>query len=160
MPKLIIFDFDGTLADSFGFFLSTQRVLAERHGFRAAQAHEVDAARRLSTRALLKQSGLSSWRIPLVAADFIRLMRAAPPMALFDGIAEVLQTLHARGTCLALVSSNSVENVQRALGKELSATFAVIDGGAHLLGKQRLAPRAARHRAYRSAGGVRGRPGR
>ncbi|CAG2084403.1 HAD-IA family hydrolase [Xanthomonas arboricola pv. juglandis] len=154
MPKLIIFDFDGTLADSFGFFLSTQRVLAQRHGFRAAQAHEVDAARRLSTRQLLKQSGLSSWRIPLVAADFIRLMRAAPPMALFDGIAEVLQALHARGTRLALVSSNSVENVQRALGEELSAKFAVIDGGAHLLGKQRALRRVLRSTGHTAAQAV------
>lgn len=137
MPKLMIFDFDGTLADSFGFFLSVQRTLAERHGFRAVQADEVDAARRLSTRALLKASGLRSWRVPLVAADFIGLMRAAPPVALFPGIAEVLKTLHAGGTRLAVVSSNSVENVQRALGPELSARFARIDGGAHLLGKQR-----------------------
>ncbi|KQQ73049.1 HAD family hydrolase [Xanthomonas sp. Leaf131] len=144
MPKLIIFDFDGTLADSFDFFLSTQRVLAERHGFRAAQAHEVEDARRLSTRALLKASGLRAWRVPLVAADFIRLMRAGPPMALFDGIAEVLGTLHASGICLAVVSSNSVENVQRALGEDLSAKFAVIDGGAHLLGKQRALRRVLR----------------
>ncbi|MBO9768993.1 MULTISPECIES: HAD hydrolase-like protein [Xanthomonas] len=137
MPALIIFDFDGTLADSFGFFLSTQRLLAERHGFRAAQAHEVDDARRLSTRELLKASGLSAWRVPWVAADFIRLMRAAPPVALFPGIAHTVSALHAGGARLAVVSSNSVENVQRALGAELSARFAVIEGGAHLLGKQR-----------------------
>ncbi|MGN5617513.1 HAD-IA family hydrolase [Xanthomonas hortorum] len=148
MPALIIFDFDGTLADSFGFFLSTQRVLAERHGFRAAQAHEVEAARRLSTRELLKASRLRAWRVPLVAADFIRLMRAAPPMALFDGIGDVVETLHASGTRLAVVSSNSVENVQRALGKDLSAKFAVIDGGAHLLGKQRALRRVLRATGY------------
>ncbi|NHF66837.1 HAD-IA family hydrolase [Xanthomonas hortorum] len=148
MPALIIFDFDGTLADSFGFFLSTQRVLAERHGFRAAQAHEVEDARRLSTRELLKASGLRAWRVPLVAADFIRLMRAAPPMALFAGIADVVETLHASGTRLAVVSSNSVENVQRALGKDLSAKFAVIDGGAHLLGKQRALRRVLRATGY------------
>ncbi|OOW60127.1 HAD family hydrolase [Xanthomonas campestris pv. leeana] len=144
MPALIIFDFDGTLADSFGFFLSTQRLLAERHGFRAAQAHEVDDARRLSTRELLKASGLSKWRVPWVAADFIRLMRAAPPVALFPGIAHTVSALHARGTRLAVVSSNSVENVRRALGAELSATFAVIEGGAHLLGKQRALRRVLR----------------
>ncbi|CAD7724532.1 Phosphoglycolate phosphatase [Xanthomonas hydrangeae] len=148
MPALIIFDFDGTLADSFGFFLSTQRVLAERHEFRAAQAHEVEDARRLSTRELLKASGLRAWRVPLVAADFIRLMRAAPPMALFDGIADVVETLHASGTRLAVVSSNSVENVQRALGKDLIAKFAVIDGGAHLLGKQRALRRVLRATGY------------
>ncbi|OAX88836.1 HAD family hydrolase [Xanthomonas nasturtii] len=144
MPALIIFDFDGTLADSFGFFLSTQQLLAERHGFRAAQAHEVDDARRLTTRELLKQSGLPAWRVPLVAADFIRLMRAAPPVALFDGIATAVTELHAGGTRLAVVSSNSVENVQRALGAALSAKFAVIEGGSHLLGKQRALRRVLR----------------
>jgi phosphoglycolate phosphatase len=154
MPALIIFDFDGTLADSFGFFLSTQRVLAERHGFRAAQAHEVDEARRLSTRELLKASGLRAWRVPLVAADFIRLMRAAPPMALFAGIAEVLETLHASGTRLAVVSSNSLENVQRALGAELSPKFAVIEGGAHLLGKQRALRRVLRATGFSVAQAV------
>ncbi|MCC4589312.1 HAD hydrolase-like protein [Xanthomonas sp. NCPPB 1067] len=154
MPALIIFDFDGTLADSFGFFLSAQRELAERHGFRAAEAHDVDAARRLSTRALLKRSGLPAWRIPLVAADFIRLMRAAPPAALFPGIADVLGALHARGTRLALVSSNSVENVQRALGAALSAKFAVIEGGAHLLGKQRALRRVLRATAHLPAQAV------
>ncbi|KHL58215.1 HAD family hydrolase, partial [Xanthomonas euvesicatoria] len=100
--------------------------------------------RRLSTRELLKASGLSAWRVPWVAADFIRLMRAAPPVALFPGIAHTVGALHAGGSRLAVVSSNSVENVQRALGAELSATFAVIEGGAHLLGKQRALRRVLR----------------
>ncbi|UXA70476.1 HAD hydrolase-like protein [Xanthomonas prunicola] len=154
MAALIIFDFDGTLADSFGFFLSTQRLLAARHGFRAAEEHEVDAARRLSTRALLKRSGLPTWRVPLVAADVIRLMRAAPPAALFPGIAQTLSALHAGGTRLAVVSSNSVENVQRALGAKVSATFAVIEGGAHLLGKQRALRRVLRATAHPAAQAV------
>ncbi|MCC8536043.1 HAD hydrolase-like protein [Xanthomonas axonopodis pv. poinsettiicola] len=151
MPALIIFDFDGTLADSFGFFLDTQRELAARHGFRAAELDEVDAARRLSTRALIKRSGLPAWKVPLVAADFIRLMRAAPPAALFPGIAQALNALHAGGTRLAVVSSNSVENVQRVLGEELSARFALIEGGAHLLGKQRALRRVLRATSHTPA---------
>ncbi|MEA5126462.1 HAD hydrolase-like protein [Xanthomonas floridensis] len=151
MPALIIFDFDGTLADSFGFFLSTQRELAARHGFRAAETHEVDAARRLSTRALIKQSGLPAWKVPLVAADFIRLMRAAPPAALFPGIAQTVGALHGGGTRLAVVSSNSAENVQRVLGEELSKKFALIEGGAHLLGKQRALRRVLRATSHTAA---------
>ncbi|WP_349811591.1 HAD hydrolase-like protein [Xanthomonas dyei] len=154
MPALIIFDFDGTLADSFGFFLSTQRALAARHGFRAAEAHEVDAARRMTTRELLKQSGLPAWRVPLVAADFIRLMRNAPPAALFPGIAHTVSALHAGGTRLAVVSSNAVDNVQRALGEELSAKFAIIEGGAHLLGKQRALRRVLRATSHTPAQAV------
>ncbi|KAB7762145.1 HAD hydrolase-like protein [Xanthomonas maliensis] len=149
MPALIIFDFDGTLADSFGFFLDSQRALAARHGFRAVEAHEVDAARRLSTRALLKASGLPFWRVPQVAADFIGLMRAAPPMPLFAGIAEVLHALHGQQIRLAVVSSNAVENVQRALGPALSERFERIEGGAHLLGKQRALRRVLRSTGVR-----------
>ena len=32
--RLAIFDFDGTLADSFPFFLSVFNTIADRHGFR------------------------------------------------------------------------------------------------------------------------------
>jgi hypothetical protein len=32
--KLAIFDFDGTLADSFPFFLSVFNTIADRHGFK------------------------------------------------------------------------------------------------------------------------------
>ena len=42
---LAIFDIDGTLADSFPFFIGIQNRLAAMHGFRRIEAEEVEALR-------------------------------------------------------------------------------------------------------------------
>ena len=134
---LVIFDFDGTLANSFPFFLQAQRQIAQRHGFEAIAAERVDDMRRLGTREILREVKCPPWKLPLVAADFIRAMQAAPPVPLFPGVAEALSRLRAEGVRLAILTSNSVENVRRVLGADLADAIELFDGGAHMLGKHR-----------------------
>lgn len=134
---LVIFDFDGTLADSFPFFMEAQHALAQRHGFKAIPEDRIDEMRRLDTRELMREFGLSKWKLPVVAADFVRTMRAAPPVPLFPGVAEALHHLREGGSRLAILTSNSADNVRRVLDAELMEAIELIDGGAHLLGKHR-----------------------
>jgi len=134
---LVIFDFDGTLADSFPFFVKAQHALAQRHGFTAIDEERVEDLRRLGTRELLQELKFPTWKVPIVAADFIRMMRGAPPVPLFPGVADVLRQLRERGARLAILTSNSVENVRRVLDAELMEAIELIDGGAHVLGKHR-----------------------
>ncbi|MFE0502664.1 HAD-IA family hydrolase [Lysobacter soli] len=134
---LVIFDFDGTLADSFPFFVKAQHALAQRHGFTAIDEERVKDLRRLGTRELLQELKFPTWKVPIVAADFIRMMRGAPPVPLFPGVADVLRQLRERGARLAILTSNSVENVRRVLDAELMDAIELIDGGAHVLGKHR-----------------------
>ena len=134
---LVIFDFDGTLADSFPFFLEAQKTLAQRHGFCAVQEERVDELRRLGTRELMREFGVPAWKLPIVVADFIRTMRDAPPVPLFPGIAQSLLHLRQSGVRLGVLTSNSVDNVRRVLGEELAAAIDLFDGGAHMLGKHR-----------------------
>jgi phosphoglycolate phosphatase len=148
---LVIFDFDGTLADSFPFFVQAQRTLAQRHGFQAVDPARVDALRRLGTREILREVDCPAWKLPIVVADFIREMRDAPPVPLFPGIAQALLQLHSNGVRLAILTSNSVDNVRRVLGAELAETIELFDGGAHMLGKhRRLARMLERARAGRA----------
>jgi len=134
---LVIFDFDGTLADSFPFFVKAQHALALKHGFKAIADDRVEALRRLGTHELLRELGFPTWKVPIVAADFIRMMRGAPPVPLFPGVAEAVRHLRERGARLAILTSNSVENVRRVLDTELMEAIELIDGGAHVLGKHR-----------------------
>lgn len=134
---LVIFDFDGTLADSFPFFVKAQHALAQRHGFTAIDEARVEDLRRLGTRELLQELKFPTWKVPIVAADFIRMMRGAPPVPLFPGVGDVLRQLRERGARLAILTSNSVENVRRVLDAELMEAIELIDGGAHVLGKHR-----------------------
>ena len=137
MPyTLLIFDLDGTLADSFPFFLRVHDELARRHGFRAIGDDHVEPLRRLTTRQMLARSGLPAWRLPLVGRDFVAAMKQADDVRPFPGVADVLPRLAQRAT-LALVTSNSREVATQVLGAELMALFAHVDGGASIFGKAR-----------------------
>lgn len=135
---LIIFDFDGTLADSFDWFLATVNEVADEFGFRRFDMERLPEIRSLSARELMARSGLRWWRVPAVARRMRALMAAQiERIAVFDGVAELLDALEGAGVQLALVTSNSRDNVQRVLGAELTARFRHIGCGAALLGKRR-----------------------
>jgi phosphoglycolate phosphatase len=133
---LIIFDLDGTLADSFPFFVSVHNRLADRHGFRRVEAAEIEALRARSAREVMRHVGLPRWRLPAVARDFARLMRGAD-VRLFDGVGDALQQLHGRGVALALVSSNAAGNCRRILGDIHWQRLAHAECGSSIFGKRR-----------------------
>ena len=57
--KLVIFDFDGTLADSFEWFLGVVGELAARHKFKTFARSELDELRGSSARTVLARLGVS-----------------------------------------------------------------------------------------------------
>ncbi len=136
--RVAVFDFDGTLADSFPFFLDTFDVLADAHGFRRLDRSQLDSLRELDARQMMREFQIPLWKIPRVATHFKRLMaERVHHIRLFDGIAPMLQCLHAQGTQLALLTSNAEHNVRAVLGAELCALFAHLQCGSSLFGKQR-----------------------
>lgn len=144
MPyDLIIFDLDGTLADSFPFFVSVHNRLADRHRFRRIEPEEIASLRELSAREVMRHVGLPRWKLPLVARSFMQLMREAD-VRLFDGVGEALESLHRRGAAIALVSSNASENCRRILGEEHWRRLAHIECGASIFGKRRRIVRVLR----------------
>src|SRR3569623_2343063 len=96
---LIVFDLDGTLADSFPFFVSVHNRLADRHGFRRIEPADIQSLRTLSAREVMRHVGLPRWKLPRVAGNFVHLMREAD-VRLFDGIGDALETLHRRGAAI------------------------------------------------------------
>ena len=85
--KLIIFDFDGTLADSFPYFLRTINILATTYNFPTINTEDVEQLRGLDARQMMKRANLPAWKIPLIARSFIRLMaRDIDQIRLFNGI--------------------------------------------------------------------------
>lgn len=134
---LVMFDLDGTLADSLGFFIRTHNLLSAKYHFQPIQPHEVELLRQRSPREIMDHLGLPRWKLPFVARDFVRLMRLhGQQVCMFAGVERVLRDLHAHGLQLAVVSSNSVENCLRILGEDLCRLMSCIDGGASLFGKR------------------------
>jgi len=146
---LAIFDFDGTLADSFPFFLSVFNTLADQHGFKRIDTARAGQFRHYSVRKTMAHVGLPAWKLPLVSRSFMALMKEnAHTIPLFDGIPDALRHLAAGGVRLAVVSSNSEHNVRQVLGPELAGLIGQFDCGMSVFGK------ASRIRAVVNACGV------
>jgi len=147
--RLAIFDFDGTLADSFPFFLSVFNTIADRHSFRRIDVARADELRHYSVREMMDHVGMPAWKLALASKTFMTMMQdSAHAIALFDGIAPALRHLHERGVLLTVVSSNAEHNVRTVLGPELAALIRRFDCGMSIFGK------ASRIRAVLRACGV------
>jgi phosphoglycolate phosphatase len=138
MPKykLVIFDSDGTLADTLPWLETAFNEVAARHGFSPVNEADREVLRTLSPRHLLQRLKIPLWRIPTLVAGVRRLMAEhITEFSLFDGIADSLQRLHDRGVTLGIVSSNSRENVRRILGPANAALIHHYACGASVFGK-------------------------
>lgn len=135
--KLIVFDFDGTLADSFPWFLRTINKVAQQYRFRPIAPAEVDTLRSYSGRELMAYLDLPLWKVPLVTTEMRRLMKeSTAEIPLFNGVENLLQRLTERGLDTAVVTSNSYDNVCSILGEELAARVQYFECGASLFGKK------------------------
>jgi phosphoglycolate phosphatase len=133
---LVIFDFDGTLADSLGWVKGIYNQVAERFRLNPATPEELEALRNQDTKAILARLGVPLWKLPLVAVHVRTLAaRAEPTISLFQGATGLLAELEARGVATAIVSSNSEENVRRVLGREAACRVRHYACGAGVFGK-------------------------
>ena len=134
--KLIIFDFDGTLADTLPVFVNVFDQAADKYGFRRMDRARQQELRNLDARRMMAIHDIPLWKVPAIAS-FMRsaMARDVADIRLFDGMEDVLRALKARGTILTIVSSNSRGNVLAVLGPELAALFSRFECGAALFGK-------------------------
>ncbi|GIL02016.1 MAG: phosphoglycolate phosphatase [Alphaproteobacteria bacterium] len=147
--RLAIFDFDGTLADSFPWFLGVVNSVADRYGFRRIAPGEVDGLRGLGAREIVRAFGVPTWKLPLIAAHMRKLKAAHHgAIGLFPGVDRMLRELAARGLTLAIVSSDAEPNVRATLGAANAARIDVFACGVSLFGK------AAKFRAVLKQTGI------
>lgn len=150
--KLVIFDFDGTLADSFPWALTIINDVADMYGIRRVSDDEVDSLRGMSTRALAKHLHVPWHKVPGIARHMRKMMqRDIDRIPLIEGMDELLPRLAGMGIQIAVVSSNTRANVQRVLGPANSELIDYYECGVALLGKSgrfRKILRRARVRAH------------
>ncbi len=153
--RLAIFDFDGTLSDSWAVFAQSVNTLAARHRFRAIKPGEHERLRRLGAAQVLRELRLPLWRVPAVAMDLRRIVsERIAEVRPFEGVPQALQGLLDAGIDLAIASSNSQENVRAVLGDELVARMRALECGAGLFGKPQRLRRILRHTACTPAEAV------
>ena len=153
--RLAIFDFDGTLADSFPWFIRVVNDVAARYRFRRIEEAELDTLRGYSARQMMEHLAVPRWKLPLIVRA-MRKMKAADvrQIALFAGVDDMLRSLADRGVELALVTSNSYDNVRRILGPETAALFRYYECGMSIFGKRAGFRRVLRRSGVPRAGAI------
>jgi phosphoglycolate phosphatase len=116
MSKTIIFDFDGTLADSLGTLIKITNDLAPEFGIAQIKVEQIAALRQLNSQEVIKMSGIALWQIPFLLRRYqVEFQQRAARVPLFPGIEQMLHELKFSGYKLGIVSSNSVENIELVL---------------------------------------------
>jgi phosphoglycolate phosphatase len=137
----IIFDFDGTLADTLAVTVKIFEGLLR--GGEPMHAEEIERLRGLPLWRIGSELRILPWKVPyLVARGRAKMRREIPHIQIFPGVPELLHELNADGHKLYIVSSNSVRNINLFLKRyDLRKEFIRISGGSGLLGKRRVLKR-------------------
>ena len=138
--KIIIFDFDGTIADSFDTVLAISNRLAAEFGYPITSLEDANALKNLSSREILKQSNVPFFKLPFLLRRLrVELNREIARLQPIPGIKEALLELKQQGHHLGIVTSNSKENVIAFLdAQNMRDLFDFIDSGLTIFGKGRI----------------------
>lgn len=135
--KLAIFDFDGTLADTYPWMLHIADRLATEYNYDPITPQQWDELREMGVMKLMKKYRFPLWRLPEIANEIqTRMKRDIHKINLFENMVTVLKELFQNDVKLALVSSNSCENIQKVLGQEALSYFSFFECGVSMFSKQ------------------------
>jgi phosphoglycolate phosphatase len=141
--RMVIFDFDGTIADSFGIGFRLINQLAEEFGFPPITMATIDRWQHLRSKEIIREIGIPFYRLPKIIRRFKSDMnREIPNLQPFDGMKETLRLLRSQGCRLGIVSSNSEENVRSFLAVQgMSHLFEFVISCPRLMGKDKTLKR-------------------
>lgn len=148
--KAIIFDFDGTIADSQTAFTTIANRLSTAFNYPQVDAETIERFRNLSAREAIQASGLSLfqvfWLLRKARRELKQEIGNVPPIA---GINAAIAQLRAYPFELGIVTSNLGENVRLFLAKnDLEDAFSCIHSGSTLFGKDRAIAKVMRHQQW------------
>ncbi|MBE0678240.1 MAG: HAD hydrolase-like protein, partial [Bacteroidales bacterium] len=143
----IIFDFDGTIADTFDLALEIYNTIAPEYNCRPAGPEDHELVRTKKPQELLKTYGVTRLKLlTLLLRIRKELSRHIPDIKLVSGMETSLREIRNSGYRMGILTSNSVSNVSKFLDiNNLSGLFDFIYSGRSLFGKEKVIRRLLIH---------------
>ena len=130
MINYIVFDFDGTLADTFDVIKNIAMQEYSEYDI------DLELFKSEGAKGLLKMLGIPRWKIPGMILNVTSKLRNSKEIKLFPGIVELLNQLK-KDYKIGIVSSNSQEIIYDTLREyELDDLFEFVYSESSLFGKQ------------------------
>lgn len=136
---VVIFDFDGTIADSFPKWVEVFHKLSAEFGYHDLTEQQIQELRNKSYKEIFKTVNISVFKIPfIVKRARVLLAETIPTTEPIKDLKEILLKLHKQGYKLGILTSNSQESVQQFLKNHDLEIFDLIYTGSSLFGKDKI----------------------
>ncbi|VAW15654.1 Phosphoglycolate phosphatase [hydrothermal vent metagenome] len=112
----IIFDFDGTIADTFHKIISISNRLAKELNFKTILPEEINDLKNKSAVEIIKHLDIPLLKVPKLASKAKKeLHKEIESIHLIEGFHEMIMELKKKGNNLGILTSNSSNNVHKFL---------------------------------------------
>ncbi len=144
--KSVIFDFDGTIADSLQASLVIGNRLALEYGMEPVTPEKLDRWQHLSAKEILRELDISMFQLPGMLRRFkAEIKREVDRLPMIPGMREAILTLWDKDYVLGVVTSNSADNVRQFLAHQgIEHLFNFVESCPRLMGKDRILRRLVR----------------
>ncbi|WP_044200892.1 HAD hydrolase-like protein [Flammeovirga sp. OC4] len=138
IKKIILFDFDGTIADTLPLVESIIQKIGPRYRLDLSE-QRISVYKDLPAKEILHKIKLKKWLIPFFVLEMkFRLYLQKSSIVLFPEIKNQLNLLREKGYELQILSSNASNTIEKILQKEgLEDTFSTIHASSKLFGKHK-----------------------
>lgn len=134
--EALIFDFDGTIADTMQHVLVVYNDVATRYDVPQIAPDQIPRLRSIGPKQAMAEYGVPFWKVPLVVQAVVTGLRERIHMLEpFAEVVELLTTIKRSGAKCCLLSSNSIDNVTLFLERHGIDVFDRLVCGASLFGK-------------------------
>lgn len=142
--KVLIFDFDGTIADSRITLVKIANELADEFGYDPVTESDIVRLSNLSSKDVIIQSPIPAYKIPFLLRRVKRqLNEHIAYLQPFEGMEEALSNLKKKGCYLGIITSNLGANVSLFLRKNsLDNYFDFVYSANTLFGKNKVINKA------------------
>lgn len=151
MKQAVIFDFDGTIADSFDYVFDFMwQQAGKKH---IADRAEKDSYRHMHMRDMARRMGVAWWKLPILYfRGRKRMAGKVRDVKPFTGISEQIKILHEAGFVLYILSASSRQTIRYFLKHyELNEYFKAVYAKAVPFGKEPLIRRMVKRQRLNPA---------
>lgn len=114
--NVLIFDFDGTIADTFQHLIKISNRLSTQFHFNKVEPHEVEELKNKTSQEVCRHLKVTPLTIPFILAKAKReLHKDIASIQPREGIEKVLRDLKSAGYKIGILTSNSLKNVKKFL---------------------------------------------